>query len=163
MSNRTNRDSPDAAQLYLRYGGLVRARARRFFSEQEADDVLQEVFVKVVEKLDTFRGEASPVTWLYQITTRHCLNRLRDSGRRRELWEQNDGTWWSVAVTGADQEAVTLLREIWRELDEETALIAIYYHMDGLSRDEIAPRVGCSPRTVTNRLDALRNRARGAS
>lgn len=163
MSKSTTRATPDVAQLYQRYGGLVRARARRFFSEQEADDVVQEVFVKVVEKLDTFRGESSPVTWLYQVTTRHCLNRLRDRSRRTELWDQHDGLWWSSPVTGADQESAALLREIWRELDEETALIAIYYHMDGLSRDEIAPRVGLSPRTVTNRLEALRTRARSST
>ena len=163
VSNRSNHARPDVSALYQRYGGLVRARVRRFFSPEEADDVVQEVFVKVVEKVDTFRGESSPVTWLYQVTTRHCLNRIRDRSRRKALWELNDGPWWSAPVSGAQQEASALLKEVWRELDEETALIAIYYYLDGMGRDEIAPLVGCSPRTVSYRLEALRARAKGGT
>lgn len=161
MSKDMNRSRSDVQLLYERYGGLVRARVRRFFHGEEAEDVAQEVFVKVVERLDTFRGEASPVTWLYQVTTRHCLNRLRDRDRRRALWERNQGPWWSAPVSGAAQESSVQLGELWRDTDEESALIAVYYHLDGMGRDEIARLVGCSPRTVTNRLEALRARAKG--
>lgn len=163
VSKFTTHTRPDVTALYQRYGGLVRARVRRFFSDDEADDVVQEVFVKVVEKVDTFRGESSPVTWLYQVTTRHCLNRIRDRSRRKVLWELNDGPWWSAPVSAADQEASALLKQVWRELDDETALIAIYHYLDGMGRDEIAPLVGCSPRTVSYRLEALRSRVRGSA
>ncbi len=152
-------DKPDIGDLYRTYGGLVRARIRRFFSDEEADDVLQEVFVRVMDKLDTFRGESSPSTWLYQLTTRHCLNRLRDASRRRSLLDETGPLPWGGPTTAADQEAKTLLGEIWRELDEETAMIAVYYHLDRMTRDDVAALVGLSSRTVGYRLEALRKLA----
>lgn len=159
MSNPTNRERPDIAELYRRHGGLVRARIRRFLPEEEVDDVLQDVFVRAMDRLDGFRGDSSVSTWLYQITTRLCINRLRDGSRRRALWEQIAPTPWIRAVEGADQEARTLLRQIWADIDEESAMIAIYYHLDGLSRDEVAALVGLSSRTVGYRLEALRKLA----
>ena len=148
----------DIDALYRAHGGLVRARIRRFFPEAEADDVLQEVFVRVIEKIESFRGESSTSTWLYQLTTRHCLNRLRDRSRRHALWTES-GEMWSAPVTPPSQEARTLLGEIWRDLDEEMALIAIYYHLDQLTRDDVATLVGLSSRTVGYRLEALRKLA----
>ena len=64
---------------------MVLRGIRRFYRGDEAEDVLQEVFMRVLDKLDSFRGDSSPVTWLYQLTTRYGLNRLRNEGRRREL------------------------------------------------------------------------------
>lgn len=146
----------DVQHLYRTYSGLVRARARRFFSDEEAEDVVQAVFVRVVERQDSFRGESSPVTWLYQVTTRHCINRKRDQGRRLALLEQHQIPWWSSARSAADQEALLMLQERWRTLDEESALIAVYYHLDGMDRDQIAALVGYSPRTVSYRLEKLK-------
>lgn len=145
---------PDIEDLYTSFGGLVRARVRRFYNGDDADDVVSEVFMRVIEKIDTFRGESSPSTWLYQLTTRHCLNRLRDQNRRRELLDETP-PGWGGAVTRADQEAHTLLRQILGHVDEETATIAVYYHLDRMTRDDVAALVGVSSRTVGYRLEAL--------
>lgn len=151
---------PDIAHLYTRYGGVVRRRIQRFYRGDQVDDVLQEVFLRVMDKLDTFRGDSSPVTWLYQITTHHCLNRLRNEGRRRELLDDRAGElFWSQPISKTDQEGQTLLRELWRHLDEEIVMIGIYYHVDGMTHDEIARVVGCSRRTVGNRLSQLHSEA----
>jgi RNA polymerase sigma-70 factor (ECF subfamily) len=138
-------------------------RIRRFYPAQEAEDVLQEVFVRAMEKLGTFRGDSSPVTWLYQLTTRHCLNRLRDEKRRTELWDAHGDMFWAPAVTEPAQERNALLKQLWRTLDEEIVLIGIYYHLDGMSHAEIAEIVGVSRRTVGNRLAELEAAARKLS
>lgn len=75
----------DVRAVYERYGPLVLRRIQRFFQGPDAEEVFQEVFLLVIEKLDSFRAESSPATWLYRLTTNHCLNRLRLGGRRREL------------------------------------------------------------------------------
>ena len=77
------RATVDLDALYRTYAPMVLRRARRFFDAQEAEEVVHEVFLRAVEKAHTFRAEASPSTWLYQMTTNHCLNRLRNSQRRR--------------------------------------------------------------------------------
>ncbi len=152
----------DVAALYQRYGALVRRRIRRFFPDEEADDVLQEVFTRVLARQGSFRGDSSPSTWLYQVTTRHCLNRLRDSTRRQELWVERGAVYWSQPVAQGDQEARSRLAQAWRDMDEQLVAIGIYYHLDGMTQERIAELVGCSRRTVGNRLAELRERTRGA-
>lgn len=154
------RSDPDIDALYRTYGGLVRARIRRFYKDEEAEDVLQEVFLRAMEKLHTFRGDSSPGTWLFQLATRYCLNRLRDAGRRRELFEEQGELWWSRPTSDADQDRKALLHELWRQLDDEVVMIGIYYHLDGMTQDDIATLMGCSRRTVGYRLESLRTAAR---
>lgn len=151
----------DVDSLYRRYGAMVLRRVRRFFhDEEEAVEVMQEVFLRVITTTSTFRGDAAPATWLYQITTRHCLNRLRDTSRRRELMEDRGEISWAPTVTKPTQEHVAFVQGLWRLLDGELAEIAVYYHLDGMSHEEIAGILGVSRRTVGNRLVELEARAR---
>ncbi len=61
----------------------VYAHGLRFFGEPStADDVVQEVFIKVFRSLDTFDGRAAFTTWLYRITRNVCLDMLRRGARR---------------------------------------------------------------------------------
>lgn len=157
------RTSPEIDALYRRHGAVVLRRIRRFYRDPvEAEDVLQEVFVRVMDKIGTFRGDSSMTTWLYQLTTRHCLNRLRNEGRRRELLALEGGVDWSAPVSDASQEREVLFRSLWRVLDEDLVEIGIYYHLDGMTHDEIARIIGVSRRTVGNRLVELESRAKAA-
>jgi RNA polymerase sigma-70 factor (ECF subfamily) len=163
--NRVPDQSAVVAELYEKYARLVHRRAMRFFPDSEAEEVTHEVFVQVIEKLDTFRADASPATWLYRITTNHCLNRIRNRGRRQELWRERAIDVLPSSSLAPNQEAVVFLRQLWADLPDELLRIAVYYHVDGLTHGEIARIVGLSRRSVGNRLDELtdlaRKRARG--
>ncbi len=150
----------DVAGLYRTHGRSVRSRIRRFFGDEEADDVLQEVFMKVVDRQASFRGDSSAATWLYQLTTRHCLDRLRNQRRRQELWVHTQDLSWASPICGSDQESKALLQELWKTLDPELVEIGIYYHLDGMSQPDIAQVLGVSRQTVGNRLAALQAQAR---
>src|SRR5687767_11783773 len=109
-------------ELYRRYGAMVLRRARRILGEEEAArDAMQEVFVKVMRERESFRGEASPVTWLYQVTTNLCLNKIRDASRRRALLAANvvAGAQASPEAAPEDRTAVAaLLSSLPEELRE---------------------------------------------
>jgi len=158
------RDGPaaalSAAELHRRYGPMVLRRIRRFFDRQQSEEVFQEVFLLVLRKLDSFRGDSSPATWLYRLTTNHCINRMRLGGRRRELLEQQAGALWAPAAPGANAEASALLGELAERLPEELLRIGVYYHVDGLTHAEIARLTGLKRRTVGNRLIELERAAR---
>jgi len=65
-------------ELVLRYQEKIYWVARRFSSSHDnADDITQEVFVKMYESLKEFRGDSSLYTWLYRITVNVSLNFLR--------------------------------------------------------------------------------------
>jgi RNA polymerase sigma factor (sigma-70 family) len=157
------RRSLDVDGLYRRHSGVVFRRARRFFDEEEAREVMHEVFLKVIEKQHTFRAEASPTTWLYQMTTNHCLNRLRDRKRRAEKLELNAELPWLKPSGPADAETAVFLEQLWTDLDEELVAIAVYYFIDGMTHSEIAEVAGTSRRTIGNRIEEIRRLATKAA
>ena len=76
----------------------------RLVGEHDAEDLTQEVFVKVSRALDTFRGEAQLSTWIYRIATNTALDRLRTPSFRHL-----DQKKVSVDSAGADEED----RDVW--------------------------------------------------
>lgn len=71
---------PRVEALFKDFAPKIYALARRFgFDADEAEDGVQEVFVKVQRRIATFRGEAALSTWLYQV----AVNALRDHRRRQ--------------------------------------------------------------------------------
>lgn len=163
QSSQRTTGRPDVGEWYRVHGAAVYRRILRFYRAQEAEEVLQEVFLRVLRTADSYRGESSPVTWLYQVTTRHCLNRLRDAKRRRELFEQHGRPGWSREIDQHDPDARVFLDQLWRELDEELAVIGVLYFVDGMSHAQIAGTLGVSRRTVGNRLATLQERARAVA
>lgn len=149
--------------LYTEHARRVNRWVLRFYPRDEAEEVVHEIFVKVLERIDGFRSDASPTTWLYRMTVNHCLNRLRNEGRRDELWRQNGGAPWAVPVPHADQDTVAFLGQFWRRLDDELVTIGLLHFVDGMTHAEIARVQGCSPRTVGNRLERLRSLAHAAA
>jgi RNA polymerase sigma-70 factor (ECF subfamily) len=156
----------DVAELYKRFGPLVLRRGRRFLGDAEAEEVLHEVFLKALERGHEFRGESSPSTWLFRVTTHLCLNRRRDQKRRAELLERHGPTVWAEELrqrSGSESaEARTFLNKLWRTLPEELAMIGVLYWVDGLTTAEIGRMLGVSDRTVANRLTALQEAAKKA-
>lgn len=154
----------DIDTLYRRHAGMVFRRVLRFFpDEAEAEEVMHEVFMRAIEKQDSFQGQSSPTTWLYSVTTRLCLNRLRDRKRRQAKLELNAELPGLRPSKARDQEAVMLLDQLLGQLDEESLAIATYSFVDGMSHAEIARIVGVSRRTIGNRIEELRDTARRAA
>jgi RNA polymerase sigma factor (sigma-70 family) len=153
----------DIEALYRRFGPMVLRRGRRFLPPEAAEDVLHEVFVRVLERFDAFRHEASPATWLFAVTTRLCLNRLRDAKRRGELLERHAPALRGLDGASGGPEQAALLRELWARIlddDEEVAMIGALYHVDGMTTADIGAMLGVSDRTVANRLTRLGELAR---
>lgn len=155
------KDGMDIAALYKRYGPLVLRRGRRFLGDSEAEEIVHEVFLRAIEHAHEFRGEASPSTWLFRVTTHLCLNRLRDRRRQGELLTQHGPTVWAQTDSGQGPEAHALLNQLWRSLSEELVMIGIYYYIDGLTTAEIGRILGVSDRTIANRLKDIAKHAEG--
>lgn len=153
----------DLAALYRAHSAAVLRRIRRFYRAEVAHDVLQEVFERAVRKADTFRGECPPLAWLYALTTRHCLARLRDERRRRELLDEVGEIPWSRPITPSNQEATVFLQQLWQTVDEDLCFIGTCYFVDGMTQADIGVLLGVTGRTVGNRLKELTALARAAA
>jgi len=149
-------------ELYRKYGALVRRRARSILGdEHEAQDAMQEVFVRVIAAMAEFRGQSQPSTWLYRITTNLCLNRIRDSRRRRDRLAEaaGDGHDHLVPAAAPTPEARSTLRAVLARVDDELGQVAVLCYVDDMDQAEIAVVLGVSRRTIGYRLDRFREEA----
>src|SRR4051812_11710406 len=79
-----NGDRAAIEKLVLRHQAWVyNIAVRMVFQLQDAEEVTQEVLVKVITKLSTFKGKSSFRTWLYRIAANHVLNMKRRGGEPR--------------------------------------------------------------------------------
>jgi len=142
----------EVAAHFEQHGPMVFRRALMLLGNvAEAQDVLQEVFIRAMKAADRFERRAEVSTWLYQITTNYCLNQIRNAKRRRELLDER-----TDALPGQLDPADRLaLRQLMERADPKEAEVAAYVYFDGMTRKEVAEIVGVSERTVKARLAAF--------
>jgi RNA polymerase sigma-70 factor (ECF subfamily) len=142
-------------RLYREHGHAVLRRARRMLrSDDDARDVVQDVFLDLHKHPDRFEARSSIATYLYAAATHACLNRIRDGKTRTRLIAVE--TTPQAAPATSDTRALAL--EILAGLSDEEAALAIYLYCDELTHDEIAGLLGCSRRHVGDLALRLRRR-----
>lgn len=144
------------AALYDRHQRRVFSVALNFFGGDRAtaEDVTQSVFLKLFDKLGSFRAESSFSTWIYRLTTNACLDEAR-RGRRVEYFG-DDAKFESTGADGAAEierrERTAEVRRALASIDEKFRIPMILKFSEGLSYDEIAAVLDCSAGTVASRL-----------
>lgn len=139
-------------------------------SRSEADDITQDVFTRAYQQLHTFAGRSEFFTWLYRIAVNRALNARRDTARRRTSGLDDPRVQAAVAVDAwGDPRRAAELRQSYARL--VTALdrlsptlrsTVVLVALQGLSHDEAAAVLGCSPGTVAWRIHEARNRLHAA-
>ena len=71
------------ADTYVHSYGRLRSVAARFVRLEDADDLVQEAYLRALTNGSRFRGEAAPTTWIYRILVNACLDARRYRLRRR--------------------------------------------------------------------------------
>ncbi|MBI4816194.1 MAG: sigma-70 family RNA polymerase sigma factor [Deltaproteobacteria bacterium] len=154
MVERTPRT--ELEQAYRLHGGAVFARCRYLLrSEDAAKDATQEVFVRAVTHWDSFRGDASPSTWLLRIATNHCLHLLESqrAGWRERFRRFSEHADEVKAHDAAPSDTREDVRRVLSRFDAETQAIAIHYFVDEMTQAEIGALLGRSLPTVRKRLE----------
>ena len=114
--------------------------------EEDAKDVAQRTFVRVFERLDSFRGESLFRTWLYRVAVNAALDHARGAPRGEIVPVADD-----VAFTNSLGTEKLVAAEVWRkvharlaELPPKQRLVVELRAFHELSFDEIATLVGSS-------------------
>lgn len=139
--------------LYRTHAPAVFRRARRLLgSESDAHEIVQEVFLSLLERPEQYAARSALTTFLYAATTHACLNRLRNQRTRARLLTEHTQDHRLPEASEWTQEEALMLRRALAELPDETARALVYYCVDGLSHEEIARVLGCSRRHVGDLL-----------
>jgi RNA polymerase sigma-70 factor (ECF subfamily) len=122
-----------------------------------ADDVTQQIFLKLFTAIRQFRGDSEFTTWLYRLVVNACLDEKR---RRRRLvpWGEtvamrNPSEKKPQEKQYARLEVAEAVREAIGELKPKFRLPILLKYIEGLSYEEIASVMGCSKGTVASRLN----------
>ena len=151
-------------KLYDRYGPVLFQRCRSILgNDEDASDAVHETFARVITHHERFRADASPLTWMYRISTNYCLNQLRNRRGREEKRHvhREDIQGEDVARPGAGRwEDSHVIRRLLADADPQTQAIVIHIYFDDMTRAEAAALAGVSLPTLRKRLNHFLKRAR---
>lgn len=144
--------------LYNRYAPRLLGVCLRYLPRQEeAEDVMQEAFVRIFEKLYTFRGDANLQTWMIRIAVNLALNHLR-SRRQLILIEADQEQTLGIAETQPayhSLDAQVVMQAIGQLPDGYRAVINLF-SIEGYSHAEIGQMLGISESTSRSQFSRAR-------
>ncbi|MCA0003780.1 MULTISPECIES: RNA polymerase sigma factor [unclassified Mesorhizobium] len=144
-------------RLYRLARGMVR-------NDGEAEDIVQEAFVRAFTNLGTYRGDASLSTWLSRIVINEALGRLRKGRRTVAMPENPEAQIIRFPLNPSDDPERTMAqRQILGLVERATDSLPDAYRavfvarvIEGLSIEETADLLGVRPETVKTRLHRAR-------
>ncbi len=144
------------------YGVILRLAARHAQDPADAEDLAQDICVKLARKIALFDGRARFSTWLYALALNACRDHLRALGReRRKRAEYGDFARLALEDSAEATRRARYLREMLDELDEplrETALLVLDHDLSHAQAGEI---LGCKESTISWRMHEIRKRLKG--
>ena len=166
-------DDTAVHELAERYGSRIFQLAMRYMKNREdAEEVVQDVLMKVYRKVDAFRGDAALSSWIYRITFNTAMSRLRTSRQVRAADAERDRALAAATAAGEEREAARqpadwssmpdeeLLRLQLRdavataiaELPEIYRAPLVLRDIEGLSTEEASSRLHLKGQTLKSRL-----------
>ena len=144
--------------LMKRFGDKVLKLSYYYVRDRhQAEDIAQDVFCKVYEKLDSFRGGSSYYTWIYKITVNKCRDYLASSSFKRLLpWGNLSGMYNQKRLTDTNRllervEGGELFSKVM-DLPTKYRMVVVLYYFEGMTTVEIATVLSLKESTVRTRL-----------
>lgn len=157
---RAKRGDRDAFEVVYRHAvGRVYALALRLEGNRDAaDDLTQDVFIKVWQALPSFRGDAALSTWIHGIVVRTAIDRYRRVGKLAGLTDASDfqGMAAPSTMTNLDLDAAILA------LPAGMRRCFVLHIVEGYPQQEVADMAGIALGTVKSQVFEARKRLRAA-
>ncbi|MGD9049119.1 MAG: RNA polymerase sigma factor [Anaerolineae bacterium] len=132
-------------------------------NEHDAEDVLQDAYIRIFERIKSFRGNSAFETWMTAILVNACRDRLRRQKVRRALpldWlRHQSGGSDVVKEVGSRIQRQTLWSLVDRLDDKHRLPVILHYH-EGWSCGEVANILAVRTSTVYSRLNTARKQLR---
>ena len=145
--------------LFETYQHKIYSISLYYFKGDEtiARDVAQQVFLKLMTKIEQFRRDAEFTTWLYRLVVNACMDEQR---KRRRFLPFGDGFMGGHDVRENSQEEryarvelADSVKAAIGELRPKLRLPILLKYVEGLSYDEMAEVLNCSKGTIASRLN----------
>jgi len=166
----TKKKELEIQRLMDTYGNDVLRTSYMYLKDlQKAEDAFQEVFIKVFNKYERFRGKSSEKTWIIKITINVCKDILRSSWFKRVLvtdkvsLNQSDGLYFEDSLIKKDENRLLFNKVV--SLPSALKDVILLYYYQSLSTAEISSILNIAEGTVRSRLyrarEMLKNKLEG--
>jgi RNA polymerase sigma-70 factor (ECF subfamily) len=150
--------------LYRQHSPRIYSLACRMSgSAQDGEDLLQEIFLQVHRKLDSFRGDAALGTWVYRLALHHCLDFVRS--RQARMNAVTDGfaeDGWNEPVALHDTPIARLdLERAVHQLPDGYRAAFVLHDIEGLDHKQIGEMLGITEGTSRSQVFKARMKLRG--
>jgi RNA polymerase sigma-70 factor, ECF subfamily len=149
-------DASAFERLYRAHIGRVHSLVRRMMSDQEADEVAQDVFVRAWQKLGTFRGESAFGTWLHRLAVNVILGRRETLGIRRQRYHDGDAMLDMIPARRSQIETNMDFEAALEQLPDGAREVFVLHDVEGYRHEEIAEMLGVAAGTSKSQLHRAR-------
>jgi RNA polymerase sigma-70 factor (ECF subfamily) len=148
-----NGDRRMQEELYRRFSPRMYAVCLRYAGNaEEAEDILQEGFIKVFKKLDSFRGDGSFEGWIRRIFVNTAIEHFRRKRYLMPVTEKEENTIEGKYTSVLDELSAKDIMALIRELSPGYRTVFNMYVVEGYTHKEIADILGISEGTSKSQL-----------
>lgn len=149
-------DSHAYERLYRNHLARIHSLVRRMLSDEDADDVTQDIFVRAWQKLGTFRGESAFGTWLHRLGINVILARRETLGIRRRRYVEGEIALDHLPARRSTPEAAMDVETAIERLPDGARQVFVLHDIEGYRHEEIAEMLGLATGTSKSQLHRAR-------
>jgi RNA polymerase sigma-70 factor (ECF subfamily) len=143
-------------RLYRRHAPRVTSLATWLLDAGDTDDAVQEVFIRVWQKLHTFAGQSSFGTWLHRVAVNLMLRRRQTLGIARKRHVDDTTTLDAVSAPVDRPDLRVAIEGAVAKLPSGAREVFVLHDMEGYKHDEIAELLDVDPGTSRSQLHRAR-------
>lgn len=146
--------------LYHRYKRRVYGLVTRIAGTTDADEVAQEVFVRIYRGLPKFRGDSQLGTWIYRLAVNAALSYVTKRAKRQHGGDELIGELPAPPAPRRDPRLSARIEDAMNDLPPGYRAVLVLHDVEGLSHEECASIMGCRVGTSKSQLHKARARMR---
>jgi RNA polymerase sigma-70 factor (ECF subfamily) len=143
-------------RVYRTHVSRVHSLVRRMSAGRDADELTQDVFVRVWQKLGSFRGDSAFTTWLHRLAVNVVIERFRTEATRRQRHYDGEGIFETLPARTRSRDLSMDLETAMTKLPEGAREIFVLHDVEGYKHHEIAALLDISPGTSKAQLHRAR-------
>ena len=149
-------DTDAFERLYRRHVARVQSLARWLIGQDEVDDAVQEVFIRVWHKLSTFSGQSAFSTWLHRVAVNAIVRRRETLGRFHHRHAANEPAMLAARAPARHPDLKVAIERAVDTLPPGAREVFVLHDMEGYKHDEIGGLLGIDPGTSRSQLHRAR-------
>jgi RNA polymerase sigma-70 factor, ECF subfamily len=149
--------APDIGDLYRQYAASLYWVCLKYVrNKEDAEDMVNQVFVKVQQNLNGFKGQSRIYSWMYRIAVNECIQLFRK--RKFEVDGASLPDFEDILHASPEDgmNARLVVERITQDADPETVEILFLLYLEGLTQQEVVEKLGISRTTVHRKVAAFR-------